>query len=94
MAGAVSVLTSIGALDVHEHVTDLGRALSRISVDPPLARMLLMAVALGVLGPVLTVAAAMSHKDPFVAALRPQEKVRVIAAGFVFDLHYGMLTVC
>ena len=76
VAGAVTVLKSIAALDDDGHVTDLGRALSRISVDPPIARMLLMAAALGCLDPVLTLAAALAHKDPFVAAINPREKVR------------------
>ena len=69
------MLKSIGALDEDCRVTDLGHALSRISVDPPIACMLLKGIALGCLDPLLTAAAALSHKDPFVVVINLRDKV-------------------
>ncbi|GJN23317.1 hypothetical protein PR202_gb10954 [Eleusine coracana subsp. coracana] len=68
---AVEFLKMIGALDGNENLTDLGRYLSMLPVDPKLGKMLIMGAVFRCIDPVLTVVAGLSVRDPF---LLPQEK--------------------
>lgn len=58
------VLTEIGALDEKGSLTDIGKALARLPVDPRLGRMILGGEQEGVLREVLIVAAALGIQDP------------------------------
>lgn len=63
----VALLTELGALDVRggrTRLTDTGRALARLPIDPRLARMVVEAGRRGVAREVLVVAAALSIQDP------------------------------
>ncbi|KAG8062594.1 hypothetical protein GUJ93_ZPchr0003g18042 [Zizania palustris] len=68
---AVEFLKMIGALDENENITDLGRYLSMLPVDPKLGKMLIMGAVFRCIDPVLTVVAGLSARDPF---LLPQDK--------------------
>ncbi|KAL3685927.1 hypothetical protein R1sor_003949 [Riccia sorocarpa] len=68
---AVELLKTIGALNDREAPTDLGRHLSKLPVEPKLGKMLIMGSIFGCLEPVLTIAAGLSVRDPF---LVPAEK--------------------
>uniref|UniRef100_A0A0E0GTP3 RNA helicase n=1 Tax=Oryza nivara TaxID=4536 RepID=A0A0E0GTP3_ORYNI len=68
---AVEFLKMIGALDENENLTDLGRYLSMLPVDPKLGKMLIMGAVFRCIDPILTVVAGLSARDPF---LLPQDK--------------------
>lgn len=57
-------LEELGALDARGELTELGRRLARLPVDPRIGRMLLAADTLGCLAEVLVIAAALSVQDP------------------------------
>ena len=64
--GAMRLLVSLGALTPSTGaLTDLGRYLSQLPMDPRLGKMLLVACFLGCQDPMLTVAAAASNRSPF-----------------------------
>jgi ATP-dependent helicase HrpA len=58
------LLRELGAVDEQRRVTDLGRRLARLPVDPRLARMLIAAGALGCLRELLVITAGLSIRDP------------------------------
>ena len=60
---AVRSLHELGALD-GDRLTDIGRTMARLPVDPRLARMLIAAARCGCLREMLIVAAALSIQDP------------------------------
>jgi ATP-dependent helicase HrpA len=57
-------LQELGALDPERRLTDLGRRLARLPVDPRIGRMILAAEQEGCLAEVLVIAAALSAQDP------------------------------
>ncbi|KAJ0981719.1 hypothetical protein J5N97_009974 [Dioscorea zingiberensis] len=68
---AIEFLKMIGALDDKENLTNLGRFLSMLPVDPKLGKMLIMGAVFHCLDPILTVVSGLSVRDPF---LLPQDK--------------------
>ena len=68
------VLEEIGALDGLGKVTQLGRKLARLPVDPRIGRMLLEAAHTGCLAEVLPIAAALSVQDPRDRPLERQQE--------------------
>ena len=60
----VQVLQELGAFDAAGDVTDIGRRLAQLPVDPRLGRMILQADTEGCLPEVLVLAAALSIPDP------------------------------
>ncbi|GMG99510.1 hypothetical protein Nepgr_001350 [Nepenthes gracilis] len=68
---AVDFLKLIGALDENENLTNLGKFLSMLPVDPKLGKMLIMGAIFGCFDPVLTIVSGLSVRDPF---LLPQDK--------------------
>ncbi len=59
-----AVLEELGALDEAGRITETGRSMARLPVDPRLARMLLEAGRLGSLREVLIIVAALAVQDP------------------------------
>ena len=78
------------ALDPWENVTDLGRLLLELPVEPRLGKMLLTATVLHCLDPVLTIVCCLSYRDPFVLPSEPQEKKA--AAARKLELSAGTLS--
>ncbi len=71
IADGYDLLTELGAVDEARALTDVGRELARLPLDPRVARMLVAARAEGCLEQVLVIAAALSVQDP---RERPLEK--------------------
>eukprot|EP00850_Spirogloea_muscicola_P007664 SM000039S14494 [mRNA] locus=s39:452616:460352:- [translate_table: standard] len=63
---AVQLLTSIGAFGLNEELTPLGRHLCDLPVDPRIGKMLIIGAVFQCLSPILTVAAGLTFRDPFV----------------------------
>ena len=66
-----TLLTELGALDEARRLTETGRVLARLPLDPRIARMIVAARERGCLREVLVIAAALSTQDP---RERPQDK--------------------
>ncbi|MDR1888655.1 MAG: ATP-dependent RNA helicase HrpA [Zoogloeaceae bacterium] len=66
-----ALLTELGALDEERRLTETGRVLARLPLDPRIARMIVAAKERGCLREVLVIAAALSTQDP---RERPQDK--------------------
>ncbi|OBH88167.1 ATP-dependent RNA helicase HrpA [Mycobacterium sp. E2989] len=60
----VQLLQELGAFDAHGAITELGRRLARLPVDPRLGRMILAAETQGCVREVLVLAAALTIHDP------------------------------
>lgn len=69
--GGLQLLAEIGALDENGDLTEVGRQLAHIPIDPTIARMLLEGRKLHALDSVLIIASALSIQDP---RDRPQDK--------------------
>jgi ATP-dependent helicase HrpA len=67
----IQLLEELGALDSKRALTDTGRKLAQLPVDPRLARMVLEADRNGCVGEVMVIASALSIQDP---RERPQDK--------------------
>ncbi|KAJ9185274.1 hypothetical protein P3X46_004927 [Hevea brasiliensis] len=68
---AIDFLKMIGALNEKEILTNLGKYLSMLPVDPKLGKMLIMGAIFRCFDPVLTIVSGLSVRDPF---LLPQDK--------------------
>ncbi|XP_072264096.1 ATP-dependent DNA/RNA helicase DHX36 [Pyxicephalus adspersus] len=66
---AINHLMELNALDKREELTPLGVHLARLPVEPHIGKMILFGALFGCLNPVLTIAASLSFKDPFVIPL-------------------------
>lgn len=80
---SVQLLKTIGALDDNEELTNLGIHLANLPVDPRIGKMLIMGAILSCLDPVLSIAAGLTVRDPF---MLPVEKKEVAEAA---RLKYG-----
>lgn len=67
VTSAVSTLREVGAINDEEEITALGHHLAALPVDVRIGKMMLYGAVLGCASPVLTVAACLSYKSPFVA---------------------------
>ncbi|NWV60216.1 DHX36 helicase, partial [Malurus elegans] len=66
---AINHLMELNALDRQEELTPLGIHLARLPVEPHIGKMILFGALFCCLDPVLTIAASLSFKDPFVIPL-------------------------
>ncbi|XP_075717638.1 LOW QUALITY PROTEIN: ATP-dependent DNA/RNA helicase DHX36 [Rhinoderma darwinii] len=66
---AITHLMGLNALDKREELTPLGFHLARLPVEPHIGKMILFGALFCCLDPVLTIAASLSFKDPFVVPL-------------------------
>jgi len=64
IADGYALLAELGAVDDNNELTELGRGLARLPLDPRVGRMLIAARAEGCLEQLLVVAAALSVQDP------------------------------
>ncbi|XP_041981037.1 3'-5' RNA helicase YTHDC2-like [Aricia agestis] len=62
---AVALLKTIGALTPTEDLTEIGRHLLDLTVEPKLGKMLLYACVVKCLDPVLTIVCSLANKEPF-----------------------------
>ena len=71
---SLTKLTALNALDHDENLTPLGYHLAQLPVDPQLGKMLLFGAIFSCLSPILTIAACLSFKDPFVIPLGKEKE--------------------
>ena len=81
----VQVLQELGAFDAQGDITDTGRRLAQLPVDPRLGRMILAADTEGCLPEVLVLAAALSIPDPRERPADHEEAARQKHARFADD---------
>jgi len=77
IADGYALLQELGAVDESRELTDIGRSLARLPVDPRIGRMVLAAHEEGSLAEVLVIAAALAVQDP---RERPLERAQVADA--------------
>ncbi|VVB03704.1 unnamed protein product [Arabis nemorensis] len=82
---AIEYLKIIGALDENEYLTTLGRYLSKLPMEPKLGKMLILGAILGCLDPILTVAAGLSVRDPFLTPLDKKDLAEAAKSKFSRD---------
>lgn len=63
---ALAMLRALGAIDDQEALCPLGHHLITLPVEPAIGRMLLMGAIFDCLDPVLTIAASLTYRSPFV----------------------------
>ncbi|KAK9789768.1 hypothetical protein WJX73_007283 [Symbiochloris irregularis] len=93
VSNAVDLLRNIGALDEHEQLTGLGQHISQLPADPCIAKLVLMGAVFGCLESVLVMAAAMSHRDPFVLPLDKKEAADAARLAFAQDCCSDHITI-
>ena len=81
MAGALSLLGRIGALDKDE-LTALGRHLSMIPADLRCGKLIVYGAAFGCLQACVSIAATLTIKSPFVSPLPKREESKAAKAAF------------
>lgn len=69
IVSALSTLLEIGAIDDDEELTPLGYHLAALPVDVRLGKMLLYGALFRCVDPVVTIAATISYKSPFIAPM-------------------------
>ena len=82
---AIKTLKQIGALDEKENLTPLGQHLAVLPVDVRVGKMLLYGAVLGCLSPVLTIAAVLGGRAPFVAPLDKRDEADAAKKLFAED---------
>ena len=73
MKDGYRTLFELGAVDSEQELTEIGRRLARLPVDPRIGRMILAAIDEGCLAEVLVIAAALEMQDPRERPLEKQE---------------------
>lgn len=81
----VSLLKELNALDDEERLTQIGRSLSKLPVDPKVARMLLAANDHQALSEVLIIASALSVQDPRERPIESQEAADTVHKAMADD---------
>ncbi len=74
VSDAVRLLNELGAMDKNSRLTDIGKQLARLSLDPSFGRMLLAAGEMNCLNEALVIVSALSIQDPRERPLDAQEK--------------------
>ncbi|OBB96440.1 ATP-dependent RNA helicase HrpA [Mycobacterium sp. 852002-40037_SCH5390672] len=87
----VQLLQELGAFDEHGAITDLGRRLARLPVDPRLGRMILQAQTEGCVRETLVLAAALTIPDPRERPSDREEAARAKHARFA-DEHSDFMS--
>jgi len=71
---AVSLLQSINCLDSSESITTMGKAISKLPMDPRMGRMIVLGCILGCGPAILSTSAAMGYRDPFIMPTSDQQR--------------------
>ncbi|KAI8923464.1 P-loop containing nucleoside triphosphate hydrolase protein [Entophlyctis helioformis] len=92
---AMGNLRDVSALDQHGQITSLGRHMAAIPADLRLAKMLLFGATFKCFGPVLTVAACLTEKSPFLTPFEPEQQAEAKQARMKFATEESdLLTAC
>ena len=73
---SLELLRELDALDEAECLTPLGFHLAQLPTDPRTGKLVLLGAIFGCLEPLLSIAAALNFKDPFVMPLHQEENFR------------------
>lgn len=73
---SLELLYDLGALDYAERLTPLGFHLGQLPTDPRTGKLILLGAIFGCLEPMLSIAAALSFRDPFVMPMNQEENYR------------------
>jgi ATP-dependent helicase HrpA len=87
----ITLLRELGAFDANERITELGRRLAQLPVDPRIGRMILQADVEGCVREVLVIAAALSIPDPRERPSEQEEAARQKHARFA-DEHSDFIS--
>ena len=85
VADALASLVELGALEATGGLTPLGFHLARLPVDPRLGKILVFGAMFRALDPVLTIAAILSHRSPFLMSPGGDESRRQFAGTSMSD---------
>uniref|UniRef100_V5GQ99 Oxysterol-binding protein n=1 Tax=Kalmanozyma brasiliensis (strain GHG001) TaxID=1365824 RepID=V5GQ99_KALBG len=75
---AMEKLKMVGALDLYKNLTSLGRVLLQLPVDAPMGKMCLYGAFFRCLDPVLSLAAILTSRDPFMAPMHLREEAEMV----------------
>lgn len=89
---AIATLRMLDALDDSEDLTPLGYHLANLPVDPRIGKIMLFGAVFSCLDPVLVIAAALSHKDPFVIPLHKQREADAVRRAFAGESRSDHIT--
>ncbi|KAG9287909.1 hypothetical protein G9A89_017504 [Geosiphon pyriformis] len=93
---ALDNLKSLQALDASEEMTPLGKVLSTLPIEPGLGKMVLLGAIFQCLDPILTIAASMTLKSPFMVPPGARQRADAIrnqwSQGLSSD-HFAVLNV-
>lgn len=87
---AVSLLKRLNALDEDETLTPLGYHLAKLPISPQMGKMILLGTIFSCLDPILSIAAALDFKDPFLCPLgkeREASKKKMELGGWLHSDH-------
>ncbi|XP_034601824.1 DExH-box ATP-dependent RNA helicase DExH7, chloroplastic isoform X2 [Setaria viridis] len=75
ISSAVDLLYKVGAFEGHEELSPLGYHLAKLPVDVLIGKMMLYGAIFGCLSPILSVAAFLSYKSPFISPKDEKQNV-------------------
>lgn len=90
--GALMRLRDVGALDIDDQLTPLGHHLAALPVDVRIGKLMLYGAIFQCLDSVLTIAACLSNKSPFISPLNKRDEADKCKRQFALD-HSDHLTV-
>ena len=88
---SVKSLTGMGALTYDKRLTSLGLHLSNLPIDVHIGKMMIHGALMMCLDPVLTMAACLSVRSPFMASVEHQNQISAIQRAFAHDYRSDQL---
>ncbi|XP_023643306.1 DExH-box ATP-dependent RNA helicase DExH7, chloroplastic isoform X2 [Capsella rubella] len=85
MTSAISLLHEVGAVEGDEELTPLGHHLAKLPVDVLIGKMLLYGGIFGCLSPILSIAAFLSYKSPFIYPKDEKQNVDRVKLALLSD---------
>ncbi|CAN8244837.1 unnamed protein product [Cochlearia groenlandica] len=85
ITSAISLLHEVGAVEGDEELTPLGHHLAKLPVDVLIGKMLLYGGIFGCLSPILSIAAFLSYKSPFVYPKDEKQNVDRVKLSLLSD---------
>ncbi|KAM3367506.1 hypothetical protein ACQJBY_016223 [Aegilops geniculata] len=83
ISSAIDLLFKVGAFEGHEELSPLGYHLAKLPVDVLIGKMMLYGAIFGCLSPVLSVAAFLSYKSPFISPKDEKQNVEKVKAALL-----------
>uniref|UniRef100_A0A0E0P9C1 Probable ATP-dependent RNA helicase spindle-E n=1 Tax=Oryza rufipogon TaxID=4529 RepID=A0A0E0P9C1_ORYRU len=83
ISSAIDLLYQVGAFEGHEELSPLGYHLAKLPVDVLIGKMMLYGAIFGCLSPILSVAAFLSYKSPFISPKDEKQNVEKAKASLM-----------